>query len=139
MIQNSLLDRFFRPPSQTSLGKKLSEKGISVCAIDISDGLLKDLSRILKESGVGAIVKTEEIPRFALTDGKKASLKSALSGGEEQTLLFTVSPEKEELLSKNKIKAFKIGTIISKKELLLEGKRIIKKANAEGFDHFSQK
>lgn len=137
--ENLLLDRFFRPPSQTLLGIKLSGKGISNCAIDISDGLLKDLSRVLKASKVGAVIDTELLPKFTFGNGKEASLESALTGGEEQTLLFTVSPQKEQLLTKCKIKAYKIGTIISTKSIFLKMGKKIRKADAKGFDHFSKK
>lgn len=136
--ENQLLDRFFRAPSQTRLGMILSKKSISFCSIDISDGLLKDLSRILKESEAGAVVDTDLIPKFAFGDGKETSLESALTGGEEQTLLFTVSPEKERLLKANKIKAFKVGKIISEKTIFLKSGRKMRKANAMGFDHFSK-
>lgn len=136
--ENQLLDRFFRAPSQTRLGMILSKKSISFCSIDISDGLLKDLSRILKGSEVGAVVDTDLIPKFAFGDGKETSLESALTGGEEQTLLFTVSPDKERLLKANKIKAFKVGKIISVKTIFLKSGRKMRKANAMGFDHFSK-
>ncbi|NMC00614.1 MAG: hypothetical protein GYA35_10075, partial [Thermoanaerobaculaceae bacterium] len=136
--ENQLLDRFFRAPSQTRLGMILSKKSISFCSIDISDGLLKDLSRILKESEAGAVVDTDLIPKFAFGDGKETSLESALTGGEEQTLLFTVSPDKERLLKANKIKAFKVGKIISEKTIFLKSGRKMRKANAMGFDHFSK-
>lgn len=135
---NRLLDRFFRPPSQTLLGIKLSEKEISCCAIDISDGLLKDLQRILTASKVGAIIDIQEIPRFVFDETKKAPLSSALTGGEEQTLLFTVSPEKEYLLTKHEIKAYKIGTIISEKALFIKSRGKLRKIETKGFDHFSK-
>lgn len=130
-----VLDRFFRPPSQTALGIKLSKMAISSCAIDISDGLLKDLERILKSSGVGAILYFDEIPRFSLKENK-VSLNSALYGGEEQTLLFTVSPQKEKLLQKYGIKAFKIGLIVPEKHIFTESKGKKRKLDVKGFDHF---
>lgn len=137
--ENTLLDRFFRPPSQTDLGQIISDKEISQCAIDISDGLLKDLSRILSASKVGAIIYAEEIPRFCYASNTIVSLKSALKGGEEQTLLFTVSPDKENLLKKHKISAYNIGEVITEKTLLLKSKGKLSRIDAYGFDHFSGK
>lgn len=137
--ENLVMDRFFRPPSQTLLGRKLSEKGISDCAIDISDGLLKDLNRVLVASNVGALIDTDFLPKFSYDNGKEISLESALTGGEEQTLLFTVSPQKEVLLAKHKISAYKIGTIIPEKSIFLKKDKKIRKVDVNGFDHFSKK
>lgn len=132
-----VLERFFRPPSQTKIGKTLSEKGISTCAIDISDGLLKDLNRILKESRKGALLYEWMIPLYKISERKCVSLKEALYGGEEYTLLFTVKEEKESLLCKYNIKAFKIGKIIEEEKIFLQNRKgELKQIQPEGFSHF---
>jgi len=71
--------------------------------IDISDGLVQDLSHILKTSKVGAVLDLDEIPVSA--DAKKMSkgnrsksLERALSDGEDFELLFTVPPRKKIML-----------------------------------------
>jgi thiamine-monophosphate kinase len=66
--------------------------------IDVSDGLAKDLHRILEASGVGAELDAEAIPvslaahECSKLDGK-SPLEHALGDGEDFELIFTVSPE----------------------------------------------
>ncbi len=73
--------------------------------IDISDGLVQDLSHILKASKVGAVLDVEKIP--VSSDAKKMAkgnccnaLRQALSDGEDFELLFTVLPRKKMMLEK---------------------------------------
>ena len=81
--------------------------------MDISDGLLLDLSRLLEQSGCGAILDTRKIPispdaerlsrlepqKTVLYDwipkdfAAKTPLEHALSDGEDFEILFTVPPE----------------------------------------------
>lgn len=73
--------------------------------IDISDGLASDLQHITTESGVGAVIRSEQLPINAclsteLTEAER--LQKALSDGEDFELLFTVSPEEgQKLLEQN--------------------------------------
>lgn len=62
--------------------------------IDISDGLLLDLSRICAASGVGALVQLDQVPiaqAAKLPHLGKTPLERALSDGEDFELLFTCS------------------------------------------------
>lgn len=78
------------------------------CGIDVSDGLLGDLSHILVQSNCGAIIDYESLPleplsQSLLEDFKmspKSLLKMALSGGGDYNLLFTLSPKKYRALTK---------------------------------------
>ncbi len=102
--------------------------------IDISDGLLIDLSRICDESNVGARIYTENIPLSS--ELKKVSsylgispIKLALSGGEDYELLMTIPAEK-------KIKATYIGDIAESGRVIVD---ILKREQpfiAEGYQHF---
>lgn len=75
--------------------------------IDISDGLSADLGHILEASRVGARLQAKEIPLNA-----GATLREALSDGEDFELLFTVPAR--HLKAVKKKPAFKqIGTITS--------------------------
>ncbi|MBN2640111.1 MAG: thiamine-monophosphate kinase [Victivallales bacterium] len=58
------------------------------CMMDVSDGLVLDLQRIARASGVGVELNTATIP---LRDG--ASTADALSDGEDYELVFTVNEE----------------------------------------------
>lgn len=105
--------------------------------IDISDGLLIDLSHICDESKVGAMVYVDKIPiseELAAT-AKKLSmnpLKFALKGGEDYVLLFTAPPG-------IKTNAVEIGKIIREGRFLvnIKGKKIPFKA--EGYEHFKER
>lgn len=96
--------------------------------IDISDGLAGDLGHILEKSKVGAILEKDKIPL-----NRGASLKSALSEGEDFELLFTLPPQRAK-----RSPFFCIGTITNvKNKMSLRDKygtqSLIK---MKGFMHF---
>ncbi|MFC2155714.1 thiamine-phosphate kinase [Acidobacteriota bacterium] len=71
--------------------------------IDVSDGLVIDLSRILTASRKGANLFYEKIPvtqKMSQVCAKYGldEYKTVLAGGEDFVLLFTISPEKEPAL-----------------------------------------
>ena len=102
--------------------------------IDVSDGLLIDLSRLCNESRVGARLYEEKIPISAEMN-KAASclglspLTLALSGGEDYELLFTAPPEK-------KVKALHIGDITESKRIIVNSAGNERPFSAEGYQHF---
>ena len=82
--------RHFFPEPRIELGKILREKKLASAMIDISDGLSTDLAHICEESGVGAEVQAELIPRASVGKPARAvDLQLALHGGEDYELLFT--------------------------------------------------
>ena len=102
--------------------------------IDISDGLLKDLGRLLKESGCTAQVDVHRIP-ISKELGEYATFQSmnllevmamVLCGGEDFELCFTVSGNKcdkiESLTKKLNHKITEIGQITEgKPQIILKG------------------
>lgn len=103
--------------------------------IDISDGLLIDLSRLCKESGVGARIRARDIPvsqemRTTSACLGISPLELALSGGEDYELLFTASARAE-------VKAFCIGEITRSGISLVDDKGKKIKVSARGYQHFS--
>lgn len=78
----------------------------SKCAVDVSDGLLGDLSHILVNSQCRATLKVDNLPITAimLDYAKKLKLdhdevtKLALSAGGDYNILYTVKPEHESAL-----------------------------------------
>lgn len=102
--------------------------------IDISDGLVQDLSHILSQSNKGGLIYESLIP----LSRQAKNLDDALYSGEDFELLFTLPlNEAKRLLPENK--AFKlIGEIIDKKSGLKlitdNGKE--KKLSVKGFRHF---
>ncbi|MEI7751379.1 MAG: thiamine-phosphate kinase [Candidatus Omnitrophota bacterium] len=119
--------------------------------IDISDGLVQDLSHILKASKVGAALDLDKIP--VSSDAKKLAkgscckaLERALADGEDFELLFTVPPWHKMMLEKSWKKSFPrvpltwIGKIEGKKPVIRwtsMGKSIAApKLTRKGFSHF---
>jgi thiamine-monophosphate kinase len=103
--------------------------------IDVSDGLLIDLSRICDESKVGALIYREKIP-LSPEFKKVASylgfspLHVALSGGEDYELLFTAPPQK-------RLKAIHIGEIIKRGRFIADHTGRKKPFSAKGYQHFA--
>jgi len=102
--------------------------------IDISDGLMIDLSRLCKESNVGALLYEDKIPLS--NELLKASeylglspLDFAFGGGEDYELLFTVPAGK-------KINAYCIGEVIKTGIFVLDEKGHKRKALIKGYQHF---
>ena len=119
--------------------------------IDISDGLVQDLSHILKASGVGAMLDLDKIPvspdaKKINRANKEKALADALSGGEDFELLFTVSPRRKRRLEKIWKKEFPkvslkwIGKIEGKAPHISwrrdKGKVVPPKLTRKGFSHF---
>ncbi len=108
--------------------------------IDVSDGLLLDLGRVLDASGVGARLYKAAVPVSTLAD----SFESAVSEGEDYELLFTMSNDQaQRLLKKGPIGAGRtsvsaIGEIIDIKGgyLLVDPMGREKKIKAKGYSHF---
>jgi thiamine-monophosphate kinase len=80
----------FSPTPRVEVGHILREQGVASAMIDISDGLSTDLAHICEESGVGAEVQAEAIPRASIgKPPREVDLPFALHGGEDYELLFT--------------------------------------------------
>ncbi len=78
-----------RPTPRVAEGMALAEGGV-LAAMDISDGLMDDLGKMCRASGVGAVVRSELAPaddylKRAYPDDW---LSLALGGGEDYELLF---------------------------------------------------
>jgi thiamine-monophosphate kinase len=87
--------RHFFPEPRIELGRVLREKGLASAMIDTSDGLSTDLAHICEESGVGAELQEEAIPRASVgKPAREVDLQFALHGGEDYELLFTASSSK---------------------------------------------
>lgn len=107
--------------------------------IDISDGLLLDLWRILDASGAGCRIYKDLIPLSRDAD----SFEKAVSEGEDFELLFTMNRKEAKRFfrqrpSKMKILVTMIGEIMDAKygyRLILEGGRE-KNIKAKGYLHF---
>jgi thiamine-monophosphate kinase len=113
-------------------------------AIDISDGVLADLSHVCKASGVGATIELNNLPlsdtmRNAVNSTKSSQL--ALNGGDDYELLFTVNNSNkvamESALSGIDCKVTCIGQMNPSKKIstTINGTEI--DVDSDGFEHFS--
>ncbi len=131
--------RHFFPDPRIALGRVLRQRGLISAMIDTSDGLSTDLVHICEESGVGAEIQEELIPRASVGRPLKAvDLDLALHGGEDYELLFT-APESKKMPSRI------VGTAITLIGHITPGRKIfLKQSNkakselkAGGWEHFS--
>jgi thiamine-monophosphate kinase len=86
--------RHFFPQPRIELGRYLREKGLATSMIDTSDGLSTDLAHLCEESGVGAEIEAEAIPKARVgRPPHEVDIELALHGGEDYELLFTARRE----------------------------------------------
>ncbi len=133
--QKKLLYQFNVNPKS---GQKIAESGCR-CAIDLSDGLLKDLQRICRASEVGARVTIDRIPVHSrcreLAKSPEDALKLALTGGEDYTLLITFSEQIKTKIPDENLTI--IGKITEKTGINFEPDLSFNPVKTKpGYDHF---
>ena len=148
---NSFCQQRLNMPTPRIVESNIIKHFANTC-IDVSDGLLQDLSHILRASGVAAKLDLSQLPLSSAlmtlfsstlsstaTDNKKAT-QLALTGGDDYELLFTI-PESRETnfvgIVKGKAKVTCIGVITD----VTEGQNTITDENgnlltSEGYNHF---
>jgi thiamine-monophosphate kinase len=128
----------FHPIPRIQLGWWLREKRLASAMIDISDGLSTDLAHICEESGVGAQIHADAVPRSTIgKPGHEVDLNFALHGGDDYELLFT-SPRGKRVPTKIAgVPVTQIGHITRGKHiLLLNDQGVGFELKAEGWQHF---
>jgi thiamine-monophosphate kinase len=123
-------------------GRVLSRYASSM--IDLSDGLLIDLNRILVASKKGARIAYEKVPvsteiKALCKENGWDEYEIVLAGGEDYVLLFTISKEKEAELKKENIDYVLIGEITGDTgSLIVEDRGKPLHIAHLGYDHFSR-
>jgi len=134
--------RLYEPTPRVALGQAL--RGMATAAIDISDGLLADLTHICRLSGVGATIDVNAVPVSAIgakhihsDEGRNA----ILAGGDDYELCFTANPNSRESIQDLEnvlgVPLTRIGQIKRGKGVSLvgaDGKAV--KVDGRGYDHF---
>jgi thiamine-monophosphate kinase len=136
-----LVQRFLRPEPRVALGRQL--RALASSAIDVSDGLLADLTHICDRSGCGAHIDIEALPISAALlscFSASESLQMALNGGDDYELLFTVPPERllaVEAAIAAGVRCTPIGRMVEGKgvQCYRGGEPMV--VEPRGFDHFS--
>jgi thiamine-monophosphate kinase len=129
------------PQPQVEKGLRLAR--FAHAMIDLSDGLLLDLSRLLRASAVGAEIDYEKLPvsprfRKLCRQNDFPEKELVLAGGEDYQLLFTVSPTREGRLRRTGLAYHLIGKITSGRRLLVREKGRPLRIASYGFDHFAE-
>ena len=143
--------RMHAPTPRVELGLELI--GLAHAAIDISDGLLGDLTHILKQSQVSASIHMDSIPVSTTLNAQTTELRRlcALNGGDDYEICFTAPRSNHDAIQriaeKLRLRLTPIGEIRSLTqdsdsliELLDEnGKTLspeLAKPYLKSFDHF---
>ncbi|GGI68783.1 thiamine-phosphate kinase [Shewanella gelidii] len=139
--ESYLTHRHYRPTPRVLAGQSL--RNLASSAIDISDGIVSDITHILKGSELGAVISVEDLP---LSEAMQASVSNdeaigyALTGGEDYELLFTIPEAQkgalETTLGQTGVKFTQIGQMTqgTSLRLLKDGESYIP-ANYS-FEHF---
>lgn len=95
-----LKERYLLPQPRMALGQVLLAEDLAGAAMDVSDGLVADLGHIAGASGLGAEIRTANLPLSSATASvmelRPELSASVLGGGDDYELLFTVAPERQE-------------------------------------------
>lgn len=105
-----------RPLADRSAGLRLAKDRSVTAMMDVSDGLLIDLSRLCESSGVRAGILPGQVPcpaaaRKVFRAIGKNPVEEAALGGEDYVLLFTVRPPVPAYIERG---YFRIGRILPK-------------------------
>ncbi len=134
IVDDDLVRRFLRPVARIATGLQLAEKANA--AIDVSDGLVADLRKLLDASGVGAMIDIEKVPlstallaRFDIDSARRF----ALTGGDDYELCFTAPAAA--VAGVKGITA--IGTVTENRDLVCRDAGEIVDVDDRGYRHFT--
>ncbi len=138
-----IVGRQLKAEARTDIVFDLEEAGlVPTSMIDVSDGLASELFHIASQSNVGVRIYEDKVPIDHETfetavEFKLDPITCALNGGEDYELLFTISKEDQEKISKHP-DIHMIGYMHERKN---ENVMITKQGNtvrlqAQGWDHF---
>jgi thiamine-monophosphate kinase len=127
-------------------GRLLLESGCVSACMDISDGLISDITRICEESGAGAVIEADDLPVSYSTamiarGNRQDPVDYALYGGEDLELLFTVPQSKlgkfASFCSGNSLPVFRAGVMTRKKGVFIDRNgRKTKETYKKVWNHF---
>lgn len=140
-----LLAAYREPEPRLALGRALATDRLATAAIDVSDGLGLDSGRLARASGVRLVIERESLPlssalrSFAALTGIDP-VETALAGGDDYELLFTVSPVNAGRFADpprdSSVEVFRIGRAEAGAGVFLEEERGLRPVGDLGFDHF---
>jgi thiamine-monophosphate kinase len=135
---NRYTRRYAAPRPPLEVWKALVRAGIPKAMMDVSDGLLIDLERMMHESKARAIVHLEMVPVPAVLRRGGQEILSIV-GGEDYHFLFTFDRSMSgeiESLRKTFPELSIIGEVVSGEGVALLDKGVERKATFLGYEHF---
>ena len=142
-LKKYFIDQYFMPNIQSKLTDQINK--FANTSIDISDGLIADLDKMINNQKLSYKLFLEDIPisnNFAkILDLKNLSKINYISNGDDYQILFTASKNKARIIKKIAsncaVKLTKIGSIQSylKKSLIVDDKNMQITLKNKGFFH----
>ena len=137
-----LLDRYLLPRPRKAHGKALA---LASAAMDVSDGLVGDLTKMLRASGVGGNIDLRSLPLSAAArayiGAEPGALEIAATGGDDYEVLAAVAaddgPDFEAAAGAAGVPVREIGRVVDSQGLLVIGLDGAPQRFARGaFSHF---
>ena len=129
-VKKYFLSKYYKPDIQINLPNKLIQ--FANTSIDISDGLIADLEKMINKQKLSYILSEESIPisnyLLKLIKNKKLNKSQLISNGDDYQVLFTADPSNQRIIlntsKKLGIKITQIGKINSfKKQSAIIGRK----------------
>jgi thiamine-monophosphate kinase len=143
LLSKYFTNQYFMPNIQLKLTDHI--KKFANTSIDISDGLLADIDKMINSQKLSYKLDLQQIPISnnlkKVLDLKKLSKINYISKGDDYQVLFTASKNKRRIIknisSRYRIKLTKIGSIqsISKKSSVVDDKNRIIRLKNKGYFH----
>ncbi len=137
------INKYYKPDIQFALTEKLFK--FSNSSIDISDGLISDLEKLINRQGYSYQVKVKNIPISKslklLLKRKKLTKIKTISKGDDYQVLFTAKKKNSRIIktisTKLGVKITKIGEILpsNKKSSIIDEKGINIRVKYKGYVH----
>ena len=138
-----LADRYLHPQPRHRLAGALRDHAHA--AMDVSDGLAGDSAKMMRASGVSAVVETDQVPlssaaRKAVT-ANPGLLDLALTGGDDYEILCTVPQKNLDRFRKEadsiQVKLSVIGRVVAGQDLpVFRMKNLERRYDVGSYQHF---
>lgn len=147
--QRAVAERYLCPPSRAREGRALGASGSVSAMIDLSDGLVGDLTHLCEGREIGIVIREESLPigeefARAATLLARAPAKLLLGPSDDYELIFTTHPDRGEeavraLRAISDVAVWPIGEVAGglSGAVLLEDRKGVRWPGAgRGWDHF---
>ena len=139
------INKFYLPKINLEFSKYLTK--LANTSIDISDGLLIDLNKMINDQHLSSEIYYDKIPisnKLKIFLRKNSLEKNKfIFNGDDYQILFTSSKTNrqqiDKISQKTKTKISRIGKILPKKKFklrLLKGNKMVKMTKIPGYEHF---